>query len=446
MKTSFYLSIVLAAGLVFSGCSEKPDEVISEDPVLTPASDTVKVSAEGGNCELGYTLENSVAGGRIEVSHEGDWISDLNCDVLGTVTFTVAANETRDAREGSLTVEYIIPDAEPLSFTVAVVQEGADADVVFKAAFFEGDYYGTALSEAHNYFVTVSDLGLDESGMLKSNATYYQFDIYGEAPADPSSPCIPDGTYTLSEPGMVNSGTFSRDVSCVLSITEDGEYVGPYMFTEGTFTIAKNGDSYDVRVELTTDDGLFHVLEYSGPISLRDLSPKDVWSTLTGDYEADLSGDYRGTAYYYGDFYSMGSCNWMVNIEPVSGTGDAIQLEINTSSMDFYEGIPTGTYSASAAGEALTFVPGYMENLNMFATWWFYYESGMIGSGYSPLTAGEITVVNNGDGTYKFDFFCFDDSPDYNLFTATWSGELELEGYYEGSATSRPVSKLNRLK
>lgn len=31
MKTSFYLSIVLAAGLVFSGCSEKPDEVISED-------------------------------------------------------------------------------------------------------------------------------------------------------------------------------------------------------------------------------------------------------------------------------------------------------------------------------------------------------------------------------------------------------------------------------
>lgn len=229
------MSIVLAAGLVFSGCSEKPDEVISEDPVLTPASDTVKISAEGGDCEIEYTLENSVAGGRIEASHEGDWISDLNYDVLGT-------------------------------------------------------------------------------------------------------------------------------------------------------------------------------------------------------------------AYYYGDFYSMGSCNWMVNIEPVSGTGDAIQLEINTSSMDFYEGIPTGTYSASAAGEALTFVPGYMENLNMFATWWFYYESGMIGSGYSPLTAGEITVVNNGDGTYKFDFFCFDDSPDYNLFTATWSGELELEGYYEGSAASRPVSKLNRLK
>lgn len=97
--------------LFFSGCSEKPDEVISEDPVLTPSSDTVKISAEGGDCEIEYTLENSVAGGRIEASHEGDWISDLNYDVLGTVTFTVAANETRDAREGSLTVEYIIPDA-----------------------------------------------------------------------------------------------------------------------------------------------------------------------------------------------------------------------------------------------------------------------------------------------------------------------------------------------
>lgn len=103
----------------------------------------MKISAEGGDCEIEYTLENSVAGGRIEASHEGDWISDLNYDVLGTVTFTVAANETRDAREGSLTVEYIIPDAEPLSFIVAVVQQGADADVVFKAAFFEGDYYGT---------------------------------------------------------------------------------------------------------------------------------------------------------------------------------------------------------------------------------------------------------------------------------------------------------------
>ena len=40
----------------------------------------------------------------------------------------------------------------------------------------------------------------------------------------------------------------------------------------------------------------------------------------------------------------------------------------------------------------------------------------------------------NGEWTYTFDFFCFDDSPDYNLFTATWTGEMSLEGYYEGSA------------
>ena len=30
-------------------------------------------------------------------------------------------------------------------------------------------------------------------------------------------------------------------------------------------------------------------------------------------------------------------------------------------------------------------------------------------------------------------------SPDYNLFTATWTGEMSLEGYYEGSAMMKGV-------
>lgn len=441
--SSLFVSVIAVAALSLSACQEKPEEPEwVKDPVLKPACDTVFVPAAGGDDYLiTYLLENPVTGGVINAKCEceGGWISDIDYNVLGKVSFKVAVNEEREKREGSITVEYTVPEASPLSFTVVVIQEGAAADVVFDAAFFEGDYYGTAMSVAHNYFVTISDLGMDDAGYLRNGATYYQFDIYGEAPADPSAPMIPDGTYTLSESGMFDSGTFSIDVSCVLSISESGDYIGPYMFTEGTFTIKKEGDIYNMHAEVVTDDGRFHVIEYSGPISLRNLGPKDIWSTLAGDYEADLSGDYNAVANYYGDFYGAGSCNWMVRIEPVSGTGDAIQLELNTSSFDFYDGIPSGTYSGSDTYEALTFVPGYEDNLNLYATWWFWYDNNMLGENYAPLTAGEITVTNHGDGTYTFDFFCFDDSPDYNLFTATWTGEMSLEGYYEGSAMMKGV-------
>lgn len=440
--SSLFVSVIAVAALSLSACQEKPEEPEQlKDPVLEPACDTVFVPAAGGDDYLiTYLLENPVTGGVINAKCEceGGWISDIDYNVLGKVSFKVAVNEEREKREGSITVEYTVPDASPLSFTVVVVQEGAAADVVFDAAFFEGDYYGTAFCEYHNYFVTLSDLGMAEGGLLKSGATYYQFDIYGQAPEDPSSPMIPDGTYVVGTSGMPEDGTFLYEGSCVLGVDEAGNYMGPYFFTEGTLTVEKTGDgAYDVHLELVSDDGRTHVVDYSGPVSLRDLSPKDIWSTLTGDYDADLSGDYDASAYYYGDYYGTGACNWMVNIEPSGGTGDAIQLEINTSSLDFYDGIPTGVYSASETFEASTFVPGYEEDLNMFGTWWFYYDGWLIGDSYAPLTAGEITVTNHGDGTYTFDFYCFDDSPDYNLFTATYSGEVTTEGYYEGSAAAK---------
>lgn len=218
--SSLFVSVIAVAALSLSACQEKPEEPEQlKDPVLEPACDTVFVPAAGGDDYLiTYLLENPVTGGEInaECECEGGWISDIDYNVLGKVSFKVAVNEEREKREGGITVEYTVPDALPLSFTVVVVQEGAAADVVFNAAFFEGDYYGTAMSVAHNYFVTISDLGMDEAGYLRNGATYYQFDIYGEAPADPSAPMIPDGTYTLSESGMFDSGTFSIDVSCVL--------------------------------------------------------------------------------------------------------------------------------------------------------------------------------------------------------------------------------------
>ena len=118
IKNLFYF--LLALPLVFAACNGGDEDVDKKkEPVLTATSEELlSLSAQGGEETITYTLENPVEGLSVVASANVDWISDF---VYGeeSVTFTVAANDTTEAREGVVTVAYTT-----LSFDVTVKQEG----------------------------------------------------------------------------------------------------------------------------------------------------------------------------------------------------------------------------------------------------------------------------------------------------------------------------------
>jgi hypothetical protein len=93
-------------------------EVIVEDPVLTLTSESeISFSADGGNGEIGYTLENPVEGINVVADSDAEWITNFAV-AKDKITFKVAANENKEPRTATITVEYGV-----LSFNVKITQE-----------------------------------------------------------------------------------------------------------------------------------------------------------------------------------------------------------------------------------------------------------------------------------------------------------------------------------
>lgn len=79
--------------------------------------------------------------------------------------------------------------------------------------------------------------------------------------------------------------------------------------------------------------------------SLDSRGEVTVYSTLDGDYEADLSDHYMVYA-CEGDYYDFGYYNWMFIIAPNSGEGDCFQFDVITGYNDKESGF-IGDYTAS---------------------------------------------------------------------------------------------------
>ena len=97
-----YLTLLLMCAMAFVAC-KKPEEV--KLPVFTVTSETAMTfDAAGGNGTITYTIENPSEELSVIAECEADWVVDLT---EGTsVTFTVVANESLEARSTEITVSY----------------------------------------------------------------------------------------------------------------------------------------------------------------------------------------------------------------------------------------------------------------------------------------------------------------------------------------------------
>ena len=99
-------------------------------PEITFAQESVSISAEGAIVQMQYTIENPVKDATVSAKCNAEWISQINTETMGVISFVVAANETTEAREAVIEVSYADLDPAP-SFKVKQGAPNAQPEIAF---------------------------------------------------------------------------------------------------------------------------------------------------------------------------------------------------------------------------------------------------------------------------------------------------------------------------
>ena len=319
---------------------------------------------------------------------------------------------------------------------------GSGENVEMEANYAYANYFGDQYSPgvADNYYLFLSDIGLDADGYEQANGTYYRFDIYAPISADNATK-VPAGTYTvdMSDSGALWTATLSYSAYFVLD--EYGwDYVSNDYPASGTIVVGEDGT---IVAEVTMlMSGATHKVTYNGgDIVVYDNSSSGEggdgpYSTLLSDWNCNLSAH---TLYYeyYADWYEVGYQNWVIAIMPNSQEGDFVQFDIlaGADSDTSFE----GEYTISDSLGAYTAYPGYLDD-GWMAGSWYYKEDGVT---MAPFVDGWVEIVNNGDGTYTVEFDVWDDC-DYNV-TGKWTGEIAPASELQSATRSSSMKQFNSI-
>ena len=319
---------------------------------------------------------------------------------------------------------------------------GSSENVEMEAEYAYANYFGDQYTPgyADNYYLFLSDLGLDAEGYEQANGTYYRFDIYAPISADNATK-IPAGTYTVD---MTDSGalwTASLSYSAYFVLDEYGwDYASNDYPASGTIVVGEDGT---IVAEVTMlMSGATHKVTYNGGnIEVFDNSSSgeggdDVYSTLTDDLNCNLSAH---TLYYefYGDWYEVGYQNWVIAIMPNSQEGDFVQFDLLAGADSFTSF--TGEYTISDSFGAYTAYPGCIDAGYLTGAW-YYKEDGVT---MAPFVDGRVDVIDNGDGTYTVEFDVRDDC-DYNL-TGKWTGEIAPASELQSATRSSSMKQFKSI-
>jgi hypothetical protein len=377
-------------------------------PIITlVGEDTISIDRSGQKVEIKYTIENSNPVDYVFAKTSADWIYSIECKG-GKANLGIATNTSGKERETTVTVGY-----GSASFDVTIKQAGT-GDINFKAPILWGDYYGDALTPgAANYWFFLSDRGFDTEDKSYPNATYYRIDAYGPLATGSGIVAIPDGTYTYDPNNTYAQWTFTAEWSGYWVTDANAHRDEIIKFEEATLVV--EGEKITLNAKI---NGEQHTVVYEGENALLDCqSSVKVLTTLDGDYEADLS-DHRMVYECYGDYYDFGAFNWMFVIMPNDGSGDCMQLDVITGHNDRESGF-AGDYVSSDVLKQWSFIPGWTDGYNMQCSWFFNNSEGE----QAPFRGGNVSVVDNGDGTMTVDIDVTDDRR--NHITGTWTGVPE---------------------
>lgn len=127
-------------------------------------------------------------------------------------------------------------------------------------------YYGktTAPNGGDNFYLYLSDKGLDAQGFEQAGGTYYALDLYTETVADEEALAIPFGTYEWDAQDSYAPWTVSAYYTKYYVWNSDGtDYLDARYPTAATVTVTEEG----VKAEVCFDEAT-HTIEYKGEVKI----------------------------------------------------------------------------------------------------------------------------------------------------------------------------------
>lgn len=115
MKKIFALLTIVALALTSCDKNPEPEPQPEAKPIVALDKQSISVKAEGGNYSVSYTIENAIEGVELNIVNDAEWIVDITVEP-NNIAFVVEPNESAEAREAELSVEY--PQTEPRTITI----------------------------------------------------------------------------------------------------------------------------------------------------------------------------------------------------------------------------------------------------------------------------------------------------------------------------------------
>ncbi len=395
---------LLLFALVAFACvaCETNDNVESKPTITVVSGDVVEIDADGGEAEVSFTTANG-SGSKVTAKTNASW---LETKVEGnTIKLTAEANNTADIREAEVTIKY-----EGAEANITVKQAASEYDVVFKAKRFEGIYFGTEYSAMHNYYIILSDVGVNSDATAKANGKYYYFDMYRNIMADEMNPVLPDGEYKFDATNSFADKTFSDESSWYAETGADGKVAKSASFKEATVTV--KGGKFSAII--TMDDDTTHYVSYEG-----DLVATTHITTLSDDMELAIE-DATVTVTCHGDTYEKGQQTWF--IEAVKGD-DYFSIEVLSPSTEKCDGIYQALAASGVTDYANKFIPGLIGEDGLVGTWYAKLTNNVIkGDVMAPITEGMVQIITEGNDI-TINYSCKDDAG--NNITGSVKGTIK---------------------
>lgn len=416
MKSLFKIGWLMAfAGtavmsLTLSSCGDDSKENIEESTkLLTVSTSTLNLDYTG----TAETVEVTAEGVSWTATASETWIyvSPGAGSASGSVSISAGRNMTRLSR--SAVVTFSAEGVTPVNVVVIQGENTENLDIETSFKYVEFDYYGDIHNTVKTYatfLLRATDSKIDEDGYLSTypcNAVAVSINVPYQ-----SVDYVTSGLFdTFTGSDKIGQSTFVLSESSVIKYITSAESYD-YKVKGGTLIIKSFGSSMvSITMNLVLDDNSSFSATYTGSAYLFDKreggdddDDDNVWSTLTEDYGATLTDVSQANIY---DSQATSAVS-LTAIDLVgknaNGYYDYIWLLLFTEPTASADKDLSGTYTpAGQTYEVGRFLYGYMQNSNMYGTW--YVEADEDGKfyNYANLTGGNVVITKESDGQYTFD-------------------------------------------
>lgn len=275
-------------------------------------------------------------------------------------------------------------------------------------AYYAGDLYEAGTGNVYVAFISNSLTWDDENEEYTGNGKVINLDFNTTLAENPDFAELTDGTYTVAS-GYGEFTINTEDEESFVVVYTDSEPIEK-LVKSGTVTVSTENGLKKLVTDLTLADDSKLEMTYTGNLKPINRTGEGNLSNLTSD--VTLNDLTQGAAIYFGetftptsDYVALIIAGKDYDLDQNYGASPAVNIGLNVTPGS--NGIPSGTYTLIDANEAddydvNTALSGVFDPVysGYFGTWYF----ATLDAVEAAMTTGTVTVVNNGDGTYKITF------------------------------------------